>query len=106
MPMKKQHSPEFKAQIVKEILKEEKTMAQIASEYGVHPVQLSQWKKTALENLSSVFVDERKVAKQQKAQEAEIERLYSKVGKLTTQLEWLKKKSGIDPEQRWPLGNG
>jgi len=100
MPMKKQHSPEFKAQVVQEVLKEEKTMAQIASEYGVHPAQLSQWKKTALENLSSVFVDDRKVAKQQKAKEAEIERLYAQVGKLSTQLEWIKKKSGIDPEQR------
>jgi transposase-like protein len=100
MPMKKQHSPEFKAKVVQEVLREEKTMAQIASEYGVHPAQLSQWKKTALENLSSVFVDDRKIAKQQKAKEAEIERLYSKVGKLTTELEWIKKKSGIDPEQR------
>jgi|GEM_PF-5354924 len=42
-------------------------MAQIASEYGVHPAHLSQWKKTALENLASVFVDDRKVGKQQKA---------------------------------------
>jgi transposase-like protein len=100
MPMKKQYSPEFKAKVVQEVLKEEKTMAQIASEYEIHPVQLSQWKKTALENLASVFVDDRKAAKQQKVQEAQIERLYAQVGKLTTQLEWVKKKSGIDPEQR------
>jgi transposase-like protein len=99
MPMKKQYSPEFKAKVVQEVLKEEKTMAQIASEYEIHPVQLSLWKKTALENLASVFVDDRKAAKQQKVQEAQIERLYAQVGKLTTQLEWVKKKSGIDPEQ-------
>jgi len=99
MAMKKQYTAEFKAQIVKEILKEEKTMAQIASEYGVHPVQLSQWKKIALDNLSAVFADERKAVKQQKAQEQKIDRLYSQVGKLSTQLEWIKKKSGIDPEQ-------
>jgi len=96
--MKKHYTPEFKAQVVKEILREEKTMAQIASEYGVHPVQLSQWKKTALENLASLFVDERKAAKQQQAQEQKIERLYAEVGKLTTQLEWIKKKSGLNPE--------
>lgn len=99
MAMKKQYTPEFKAQVVKEILKEEKTMAQIAAEYGVHPVQLSQWKKTALDNLATVFVDERKAVKQQKVQEQKIDRLYSQVGKLTTQLEWIKKKSGLDPEQ-------
>jgi transposase-like protein len=92
MAMKKQYSPEFKAQVVREILTEEKTMAQIAAEYGVHPVQLSQWKKTAMDNLASLFVDERKAAKQQKVQEQKIERLYAQVGKLTTQLEWIKKK--------------
>jgi transposase-like protein len=99
MAMKKQYSPEFKAQVVREILTEEKTMAQIAAEYGVHPVQLSQWKKTAMDNLASLFVDERKAVKQQKTQEQKIERLYAQVGKLTTQLEWIKKKSGVDPEQ-------
>jgi len=97
--MKKQYTPEFKAKVVQEILKEEKSMAQIASEYGVHPVQLSHWKKIALENMANLFVDERKAAKEQKAQEQKIERLYAKVGQLTTQLEWLKKKSGIDPDK-------
>ena len=96
--MKKIHTPEFKAQIVKEILNEQKTMSEIASEYGVHPVQLSQWKKVALENLAAVFMDDRKAAKQQRQQEQKMEQLYSQVGKLTTQLEWIKKKSGIDPE--------
>jgi putative transposase len=91
MAMKKQYTPEFKTQVVREILTEEKTMAQIAAEYGVHPVPLSQWKKTAMDNLASLFVDERKVAKQQKAHEQKIERLYAQVGKLTTQLEWIKK---------------
>ncbi len=96
--MKKTYSPEFKAQVVREILNEQKTIAEIASEYGVHPVQLSQWKKAALENLAAVFTDDRKVAKQQRQQEQKIEQLYSQVGKLTTQLECIKKKSGIDPE--------
>ena len=98
-PMKKQYTPEFKSKVVQEILKEEKTMAQIATEYGVHPVQLSHWKKVAVENMAILFVDERKALKEQKAQEQKIERLYAKVGQLTTQLEWLKKKSGIDPDK-------
>ena len=45
--MKKTYSPEFKAQVVREILNEQKTIAEIASEYEVHPVQLSQWKNDA-----------------------------------------------------------
>lgn len=96
--MKKTYTPEFKAQVVREILREQKTMSEIASEYGIHPVQLSQWKKAALDNLAAVFVDERKVTKQQRLQEQEIDRLYARVGKLSTQLEWIKKKSGIEPE--------
>jgi len=96
--MKKNYTPEFKAQVVREILREQKTMSEIASECGIHPVQLSQWKKAALDNLAAVFVDERKVAKQQRLQEQEMDRLYARVGKLSTQLEWIKKKSGIDPE--------
>ncbi len=96
--MKKTYTPEFKAQVVREILREQKTMAEIASEYGIHPVQLSQWKKAALDNLAAVFVDERKVTKQQRLQEQEVDRLYARVGKLSTQLEWIKKKSGIEPE--------
>ena len=89
--MKKNYTPEFKAQVVREILREQKTMSEIASEYGIHPVQLSQWKKAALDNLAAVFVDERKVTKQQRLQEQEIDRLYARVGKLSTQLEWIKK---------------
>ena len=97
MGMKKTYTPEFKAQVVREILSEQKTMAEIASEYGVHPVQLSQWKKAALENLAAVFVDDRKAAKQQRLQEQKMDQLYSQVGKLTTQLEWLKKKIWHQP---------
>lgn len=51
-----------------------------------------------MDNLATLFVDERKAVKQQKAQEQKVERLYAEVGKLTTQLEWIKKKSGLNPE--------
>ncbi|PHJ39941.1 hypothetical protein P378_00025 [Desulforamulus profundi] len=43
--MRKSYSGEFKAKVVLEILKEEKTISQIASEYGIHPNQLLKWKK-------------------------------------------------------------
>jgi len=96
--MRKHYTPEFKAQIVKEMLREEKTVAQLAAEHGVHPVQLHQWKKTALDNMAVLFADERKSAKQQKDQERKIDELYTEVGKLSTQLAWIKKKSGLNPE--------
>jgi putative transposase len=53
--MRKKHSKQEKAKIVLELLREEKTVNQIVSEHGVHPSQLSQWKKTALEGLPDLF---------------------------------------------------
>lgn len=91
--MRKQYTPTQKAQIVLEVLKEEKTLTQIASEHGVHPSQLCRWRDKAIENLASLFVESPERAQEQ-AQAAEIEQLYAEIGRLTTQLTWLKKKSG------------
>lgn len=95
--MKKHYTPKQKAQIALEILKEEHTIAQIASEHGVHPTQLYKWKNQAVENLSELFEDDRKGEKSLKAEhEHQLKELYAEIGKLTTQLAWLKKKSGIE----------
>jgi transposase len=101
MKSRKRHSAQQKAQIVLELLKEEKTVTQIASEYGIHPNQLHRWKKQALEGFPRLFEDERK---NEQALEAEYERqlsdLYAEIGKLTTQLNWIKKKSGLQPPDK------
>src|SRR5690554_6732987 len=83
-----------KAEIVLELLREEKTLNQIASEYGVHPFQLSQWKKTALEGLPDLFErKERELRKIEKEHQKKVDHLYKKIGDLTIQVDWLKKKS-------------
>ena len=98
--MKKQYTPNFKAQVVLELLKEEKTIAQIASEYEVHPTQLKNWKAEAIKNLPNLFSDERKASRTARAaQEKKVNELYNEIGRLTTQVNWLKKKSGIDPDK-------
>jgi transposase-like protein len=53
--VRKRYTPTFKAQVVQELLKQEKTLAQLAAEYGVHPSQLIKWRTTALEGLPSLF---------------------------------------------------
>jgi len=53
--MGKHHSAQFKAQVVRAALREEKTLAPLATEYGVHPTQISTWKTTALQELPQVF---------------------------------------------------
>ncbi len=94
--MKKQHTANFKAQMVREILKEEKTLVQIASENGIHPQQLTDWKAIALKGLPGLFENERKTeAKLKAAYEQQQQELFAEIGKLTTQLAWLKKKSGL-----------
>lgn len=94
---KKQYSPDQKLKIVVEALKEERLMSNIASEYGVHPNVIHRWKKELLEGADKIFnisKDSKAADKEKKQQEETIENLYTQVGRLTTQLDWLKKKSG------------
>ena len=97
MPKRKIFTASQKAAIVLEALKEEKTIAQIASENSVHPNQIHKWKKQALENFQQLFEDDRRGEKAQAAlHENQVNELYSEIGKLSTQLNWLKKKSGLN----------
>jgi transposase-like protein len=96
--MRKQYTTTFKSQVVLEILKEEKTLAQIASEHGVHPTQLRDWKAQALSGLTESLADKRQAERATTAAHArECDELYIEIGQLTTQLTWLKKKSGLEP---------
>jgi transposase len=96
MTKRRKFTPEMKAQIVLEILKEEKSISQLASEHGINPVQLNRWKNEAVQNLSQLFVDDRKAVQKMKAEyEQKINELYAEVGKLSTHNSWLKKKSGL-----------
>ena len=90
--MRKQYTAAFKARVVQELLKEEKTLAQIASEYEVHPTQLKNWRAVALEGLPSLFEKQDSTAALQAAHEQQLTDLYAEIGKLTTQVAWLKKK--------------
>ena len=95
MPKRKHLVASQKAQIAVEILKEEKTINQIASEFGVHPNVLYRLKKQTLENLPKLFEDENKSERDRQTEhERQINELYSEIGRLTTQLNWIKIKSG------------
>ena len=96
--MKKRYTTQQKARIVLEILKEERSVSQLASEHGIHPNQLYKWKVQAIEKLPDVFDDEHKDEKALKSEhDRQLKELYAEIGKLSTQLAWLKKKSGIEP---------
>jgi len=96
MTKRKHFTASQKAQIALEILKEEKTINQIASENAVHPNLLYRWKKQALENLPKLFDNENRSEQERHAEnEKKVTELYSEIGRLTIQVGWLKKKSGI-----------
>src|SRR5512138_3144008 len=91
-PKRRRHSAEFKTKVVLAALREDKTQAQLASEFGIHPLQITQWKKVAVESLPEVFGAQR--ARTEAEQEELERRLYERIGRLETELAWLKKKAG------------
>ena len=96
MPRRKRFTASQKAAIILEALKEEKTIAQIAAENGIHPNQIHKWKKQALEHLPQLFEEDRQGEKAQKAEhERQVNELYAEIGRLSAQLSWLEKKSGF-----------
>lgn len=90
---RKVHPPQFKAKVGLEALRGVKTVNEIGQEYGVHPVQVSQWKKEIQEQAGTLF--EGKRGPQPVAAHSAPERLYSEIGRLKMELDWLKKKSGM-----------
>jgi len=92
--MKKTHSAEFKARLVVEAMRETKTTNQIASENEINPNLLSRWKTEGINGLVWVFRQGTTMVEKERAEyEAKIDELYKQIGKLTTELEWVKKKS-------------
>lgn len=91
--VRKVYSAAFKAKVGLEAIKGQKTINQIAQDFEVHPVQVSQWKKEIQERTAELFDTKR--GPQPASPDSDQERLYSEIGKLKMQLDWLSKKSGL-----------
>jgi len=91
--IRRKHSPEFKLKAVLKVLKGEKTATQLAGEFEIHPLVLSDWKKQFLETGAQIFEKHRKVSRV--AEEAkEKSEQFEQIGRLKMENEWLKKKLG------------
>ena len=88
---RKQYTMQFKFKVALEAAKESKTINQIASDFDLHPNQVSSWKKQLVEEGPSLF--SRRVDRQQEQQTAQEAALYEQIGRLKMELEWLKKKA-------------
>ena len=90
---RKRHDVAFKAKVGLEALQGSKTLAEIARDYEVHLTQIGQWKTIILDRLPDLFTHG--PTAEVKQAEREVARLHEKVGELTMELDWLKKKSKL-----------
>lgn len=89
---RKRYAAEFKAKLALEVIKGERTLAEIASDAQIHPNLLMQWRRQLLDGLPAAFADKR--VKDDREREEREARLYQQIGQLKVELDWLKKKSG------------
>ena len=86
---RRKFSPEFKAKVALEAVKNQKTLAELSLHFEVNPVTISKWKTEFLENMSSVFGGEK--GKIQDEDSPEMEKLYAQIGQLKVENDFLKK---------------
>lgn len=91
---KRSHTAAFKAEVALAALKSELTQSQMTSKYGVHATQIGKWKNAALESIKDCFSKKRE--RNESDTETLISGLYEQIGRLQTELNWLKKKSWIN----------
>ncbi len=91
--MRKAFGPAIKAKVALAALKGDKTIAELSSEYEVHPNQISNWKKKVLELLPSLF--EKKSECEGQRPDPDTGELYKQIGRLQVENDWLKKKSEL-----------
>jgi len=91
--MRKRYDGSFKARVALEAIRGDRTVAEIAAAYGVHPNQISKWKKQALDELPKIFSG--RYEKTEALGKELTDQLYQQIGRLKVELDWLKKKAGL-----------
>ena len=94
---RKIHSPEFKTKVALEAIKGLKTTSELASQFRVHPTQISTWKNQARTQLPEVF--KRDSPPKRKTERELTAPLYEEIGRLKMELDWLKKKAALFDEE-------
>lgn len=101
---RRQYGSQFKAKVALDAIRGEKTIAELASQYEVHPTMINNWKRQLLEEAGSLFDRNTKSKKEEDNQQAQIDELYRQIGKLKVERDFLANRSeqlGLSCERRW-----
>ena len=92
--IRKKHSAEFKAKVAMAAIREEGTMAELTSKYGVQASQIYAWKKAVQDGVTALFEGDKKVARIEAADKTKLTELHAKIGQLTMERDFFRERSG------------
>jgi transposase len=92
--VRKKHGVDFKAKVALAAVREDSTVAELSSRFGVHASQIHAWKKTVLDGVGSLFAKGKGGASDTAADDARLAKLYEKIGELTVERDFFRKRSG------------
>jgi transposase len=101
---RKQYSAQFKAKVAIEAIRGQKTTAELASQYEIHPTMINNWKRDLLDKASELFDNGKTTSQAQAETQAQIDELYRQIGQLTVERDFLAKRSaqlGLPAEKPW-----
>jgi transposase len=101
---RKQYSPQLKAKVALEAIRGEKTVAELAGQYELHPTMINNWKRQLMEGASDVFEQERQAEVTQDETQHQIDELYRQIGQLKVERDFLANRSarlGLPTGKPW-----